>query len=69
MADWLGLSLPKVVLFHELKSHLAKLAVNYGHGRGMDLAVVCRRWLLQVWESQLLNIHEFCEPVVEPLVA
>ena len=47
MTHWFGLSLlrvlPKPDLFHELKSHLPKLAVNYGHGHGMDLTVACRR--------------------------
>lgn len=58
MTDWLGLSLlhvpPKPDLFHELKSHLPKLAVNYGHGHGMDLTVTCRSHL-QVCESQFIN--------------
>lgn len=47
VTHWFGLSLlrvlPKPDLFHELKSHLPKLAVNYGHGHGMDLTVACRR--------------------------
>ena len=56
-------AVPQPALFQELKSHLLKLAVSCGCGRGVDLIVVCAGdGSYKFVKASYVNMQDFYEP-------